>query len=93
MKNIRLVTTVSVCALAIAATSFSMSAHAQSSETTRARVNAELAQLQSAGYIGEKVTYPNRLQATQARIQALNAAQSNNAAGGYGSAPRGSAPQ
>ena len=84
MKNIRLVTAVSASALAIVSACVSISVHAQTSGVTRAQANAELAQLQAAGYFGEKVTYPNRLQATQARIQAINATQSNNAAGGYG---------
>ncbi|MFC0399198.1 DUF4148 domain-containing protein [Paraburkholderia rhizosphaerae] len=84
MKNIRLVTAVSTSALAIVAACVSVNADAQASGITRYQVGAELAQLQAAGYFGEKVTYPNRLQATEARIQTINATQSNNAAGGYG---------
>jgi hypothetical protein len=79
MKHIRLA---AVCASALAFVS--LGAHAQSSRITRAQVNAELAQLQAAGYMGEKVTYPDHLQATERRIEATGAMQSNNAAGGYG---------
>ena len=79
MKNIRLA---AVCVSALVFVS--LGAQAQSLRITRAQVNAELAQLQAAGYVGEKVTYPNRLQTTEARIQAMSATQSNNAASSYG---------
>jgi hypothetical protein len=88
MKNIRLA---AVCASALVFVSFG--AHAQSSRVTRAQVNAELAQLEAAGYNGEKVTYPNHLQATQRRIESTSAAQMNNAAGGYGGVAPGSSGQ
>ena len=77
--KIRLAAAVSISALAFV----SFGAHAQASRTTRAEVNAELAQLQAAGYGGEKVTYPNKLQAIHAHIQAASPA-ANGGAGGYG---------
>jgi hypothetical protein len=76
--KIRLAAAVSVCALAFV----SFGAHAQMSQVTRAQANAELAQLQAAGYTGEKVTYPTKLQALQTRIQAAGAA-ANGGAGAY----------
>jgi hypothetical protein len=88
MKTIRLA---AVCASALAFVS--LGAHAQSSGITRAEVNSELAQLEAAGYMGEKVTYPNHLQATERRIEASGAAQPNNAAGGYGGVAPGSTGQ
>ncbi|MDQ7978653.1 DUF4148 domain-containing protein [Paraburkholderia sp. SARCC-3016] len=88
MKNIRLA---AVCASALVFVSFG--AHAQSSRVTRAQVNAELAQLSAAGYNGEKVTYPDHLQATERRIEASGSAQMNNAAGSYGGVAPGTSAQ
>ncbi|MFC0573421.1 DUF4148 domain-containing protein [Paraburkholderia solisilvae] len=93
MKHIRLAAAVSVSALAFASALVSSAAHAQSPRISRADVNRELSQLQAAGYEGEKTTYPNKLQMTEARIQATSAAQSNNATSGYGGVAPGSASQ
>jgi Domain of unknown function (DUF4148) len=86
IMKIRLATAVTISALAFV----SVAAHAQSSSVTRAGVNAELAQLQSVGYVGEKVTFPNKLQAAQARIQAGRAG-GNDGSGAYGNPAWGGA--
>jgi Domain of unknown function (DUF4148) len=86
IMKIRLAAAVSVSALAFV----SIAAHAQSSSVTRAQVDAELAQLQAVGYIGEKVTFPNKLQAAQARIQAGRAG-GNDGGGAYGNPTWGGA--
>jgi hypothetical protein len=86
IMKIRLASAVSVSALAFIA----IAAHAQSSRVTRAQVNAELVQLQAVGYVGEKVTYPNKLQAAQMRIQA-GRASGNDGSGAYGNSAWGGA--
>jgi Domain of unknown function (DUF4148) len=84
IMKIRLVAAVSVSALAC----LSIAARAQSSSVTRAQVNAELVQLQAVGYVGEKVTYPNKLLAAQKRIQA-GRASGNDSSGAYGNSSWG----
>jgi hypothetical protein len=73
-----------VSAIAAPAVSF-----AQTNEpVTRAQVRAELVQLEKAGYHvgeGDKTTYPNAIQAAEAKVAAQNGAAS-----GYGGVVSGS---
>jgi type II secretory pathway pseudopilin PulG len=64
---------------------------AQSSEpVTRAQVQAELAQVEQAGYDRDWVHYPENIRAAEAKVAAQNAtAQSQAAVAGYGGAADG----
>lgn len=73
--------------LAVPAVSFAQ-AQAENGPVTRAQVRSELAQLEAVGYRPESNdhTYPDQIQAAEARVHALNGAD----ASGYGSATNGS---
>jgi hypothetical protein len=70
-------------ALVIPAASFAQS----TAHTTRAQIRAELVQMESVGYHvgdGDSTTYPEAIQAAEAKLAASHASAS-----GYGGAPSG----
>ncbi|QGZ60989.1 DUF4148 domain-containing protein [Paraburkholderia acidisoli] len=75
-------------AAALAALVAPAAAFAQSSTITRAQVRAELVQLQQAGYRvgeGDNAHYPEAIQAAEAKVAAMNGANT-----GYGGAANAS---
>jgi hypothetical protein len=73
--------------LAVPAVSFAQSQD-ENGAVTRAQVRAELSQLEAVGYHPQANdhTYPDQIQAAEARVHALNGADTS----GYGSAAGGS---